>query len=98
MHRDTLARAEIEVRLHGLRRIHVDVPHEPARLVGADREEGEIERAQPCRDFPPGRAIARVPSETDPTPGARTRRGPANETGLARSEYTGSVSRLMPAT
>ena len=31
------------------------------------------------------------------TPGARTRRGPANETGLARLEYTGSISTLVAA-
>ena len=31
------------------------------------------------------------------TPGAVTRRGPAKETGEARSDQTGSVSRFIPA-
>lgn len=38
MHRDALTGREIEVRLHGFGGTHVDVLHEPARLVGADWE------------------------------------------------------------
>src|SRR5207244_11722955 len=49
-------------------RFRVAVLQDPARLVGADREEGEIERAEPPRDFPPMRAVARVPGEQDPAP------------------------------
>src|SRR5204862_2045327 len=51
---------EIEVRLHGFCRIHVDVLHEPARLVGPDREERQIDWAQPNGDLPEMRAVARV--------------------------------------
>ena len=32
-------------RAHGLGRVHVHVAHEPARLVGADRQDREPERA-----------------------------------------------------
>src|SRR5580700_10482167 len=37
--------AAITIGLHRLRRIHVLVAHEPARLVGADRQDGELERS-----------------------------------------------------
>jgi hypothetical protein len=39
---DAQARLEIEMRAHGLLRIHVLVAHEPARFVGADREQREV--------------------------------------------------------
>src|SRR5437667_435141 len=38
MHSDALTRRQIEVRLHGFHRIHVNVLHEPAWLVGPDGE------------------------------------------------------------
>ncbi len=56
VHCDTLARREIEMRLHRFRRIHVDVFHEPARLIGTDGEEREIDRPQPRRDLAEMRA------------------------------------------
>ena len=37
VHADALGRAEVEVRLHRLCRIHVNRLHEPARFVGPDR-------------------------------------------------------------
>src|SRR5689334_2350872 len=37
--------AAVAERLHGLGRIHVLVAHEPARLVGADRQDREPERS-----------------------------------------------------
>src|SRR2546426_12576811 len=37
--------AAFDERLHRLLRVHVLVAHEPARLVGADRQDGEAERA-----------------------------------------------------
>jgi hypothetical protein len=37
-------RSAIDERLHRLGRVHVLIAHEPARLVGADRENGEPER------------------------------------------------------
>jgi hypothetical protein len=39
-----LWRPEIEMGLHRFGRIHVDVFHEPARLIGTDGEECEIDR------------------------------------------------------
>jgi hypothetical protein len=36
-------------------------------------------------------------SASNGSPGARTRRGPAERNGLTRSEYTGSVSTFRPA-
>src|SRR5580692_10834708 len=36
--------AAIDKGLHRLHRIHVLVAHKPARLVGADRQDGELER------------------------------------------------------
>src|SRR6202023_1652646 len=44
MVRERQLRAAIAIGLHRLRRIHVLVAHEPARLVGADRQDGELER------------------------------------------------------
>ena len=40
-------RAQIEMRLHRLGRIHVDVLHEPARLVSADRHSARSIATQP---------------------------------------------------
>ena len=45
MMRERKVRAAVLQRLHRLLRIHVLVAHEPARLVGADRQDGEPERA-----------------------------------------------------
>jgi hypothetical protein len=39
------ARAQVAVREHRLVRVHVLELHEPARLVGADRQQGEVEAA-----------------------------------------------------
>src|SRR5437879_4771207 len=50
MHADAFGRLEIHVRLHRLRRIHVNDLHEPPRLVGADREQGQIDRTEPLPD------------------------------------------------
>ena len=50
MNADALRRAEIQVRLHRLRRIHVHDVHEPARLVRADRQQREIDRTEPVAD------------------------------------------------
>ena len=38
------------MRLHRLRRIHVNGPNEPARLVGADGQTCEIDRTEPLPD------------------------------------------------
>ena len=56
------------MRLHRFRRIHVDVLHEPTRLVRPDGQEGEIDRAQPRGDLPEMRAVTGVAGEQDPAP------------------------------
>ena len=63
MHADALGGAEIQVRLHRLCRIHVNGLHEPARLVGADREKGQIDRTEPLPDIAKERRIRRVAGE-----------------------------------
>src|SRR3954462_12901102 len=45
-------------RLHGLGRIHVHVAHEPARLIGADRQYGEAEGAVAVTCVAEMRAVA----------------------------------------
>ena len=49
--------------LHGLSRIHVDRLHEPPRLVGADRQEREINRPEPLPDVVEQARVCRVASE-----------------------------------
>ena len=46
MHGHAFTRAEIAVDLHGFSRVAVLFAHEPARFVGADRDEGEVRRAE----------------------------------------------------
>jgi hypothetical protein len=46
VHREHRCRAEIEIGLHRLARIHVLPAHEPARLVGADRQQRHVDRAE----------------------------------------------------
>ena len=65
MHADTLGRFEIQVRLHRLRRIHVNGLHEPAWLVGADRQKGQIDRAEPFSNVAEEARIRRVAGEID---------------------------------
>ena len=66
MHADALGRLEIQVRLHGLRRIHVNGLHEPARLVGADRQQRQIDRTEPLPDIAEERGVRGVAGEKDP--------------------------------
>ena len=76
-------RLEVEMRLHRLRRIHVNALHEPARLVGADRQQRQIDRAEPaagCRGrsgayaVSPAKKIRRSPdASTKPPQSARLR-------------------------
>src|SRR2546428_10783855 len=58
MHGDALARRQIEARLYGFGRIHVNLLHEPAWLVGPDGEEREVDPAQPRGDVPKTGALA----------------------------------------
>ena len=58
-------RFEIQVRLHRLRRIHVNGLHEPARLVRADRQQRQIDRAEPLPDVAEEGRIRGVAGEID---------------------------------
>src|SRR5207237_9061767 len=68
MHRETAARAEIEVRLHGFGRIHVNVFHEPARLVGADGKERQSDWGEPRGDLPEMRPTYAISREQESAP------------------------------
>ena len=50
--------AAIPERPHRFLRIHVLVAHEPARLIGADRQDGEAERAVALARLAEPRAVA----------------------------------------
>ena len=65
VHRDAPGGTEIEVCLHRLRRIHMDVLHEPARLVGADGQEREVYRRQAGPDLAEVGAVAGVAGVED---------------------------------
>ena len=47
MHADAFGGLKIEVRLHRFCWIHVNGLHEPAWLVGADGQKGQIGRTEP---------------------------------------------------
>ncbi len=59
------------MRLHRFRRIHVDVFHEPARLVGADREQREVDRPQASADLAEMRSVSGIAGEEDSASGDR---------------------------
>src|SRR5580704_10846462 len=67
MVRERLIGAAIDKGLHRLRRIHVLVAHEPARLIGADRQNGELERpvALAGAAKQPAGAVAGIADEID---------------------------------
>src|SRR5215471_7313841 len=66
MHPHAVPRTEIHVRLHRLLRIHVDVPHEPPWLIGADRQQRKIRFAETRPDRREMRTVAAVAGEKDP--------------------------------
>ena len=70
MHGDALRWAEIDVRLDGVGRVHVLCAHEPARLIGADRQQRDVRRAEPASDLGEMRPIAGIPCEIDAAGGA----------------------------
>jgi hypothetical protein len=47
MHADALGCLKIQVRLHCLRRIHVNDLHEPPRLIGTDRQQRKVDWTEP---------------------------------------------------
>src|SRR5205807_8747056 len=82
VHREAPARAEIEMRLHGFRRIHMDVFHEPAWLVGADREQRQIDRSEPRGNLPEMGAVAGIAGKQQ-TPAARLDQEPTPQRAVA---------------
>ena len=52
--------------LHGLLGAHVHGAHEPARLVGPDREQGRVERPEPPADRAELGVVARIAGEEHP--------------------------------
>ena len=65
MHTDAFGRLKVQVRLHRLRRIHVNGLHEPARLVGADGQERQINRTEPQPNVVEEARIRGVAGEKD---------------------------------
>jgi len=63
MHADTLRRFEIYVCLYGFRWIHVHGLHEPTRLVRTDRQQCEINRAEPLSYVAEERGVRTVACE-----------------------------------
>ena len=53
------------MRLHRFFGVHVDVLHEPARLVRADGQQREIERPAPAADLPEVPAVPAIGGEED---------------------------------
>ena len=66
VHPDAHRDLEIDVRLHRLGRIHVNRLHEPARLVGANWQECQIDCAERAANLVKETSVARVACEVDP--------------------------------
>ena len=93
----------------GLLGVAVDGPHDRGGLVGADRHEAKVERADTPADLAEDRAVAGVPGEED-LPGARGDRPGGPERGVAvercppgevnrgegREDEVGADARLLP--
>ena len=65
VHPNALGRLEIQMRLHRLGWIHVNDPHEPSRLVGADGQKCEVDRAKTPPDVAEEGGICGVAREED---------------------------------
>src|SRR5678815_1023503 len=65
MHRDAARSVELQMCLHGFSRIHVHGLHEPARLVRADGQQGQVDWSQPSGNLLEKPGIGRVPGEID---------------------------------
>src|SRR5690242_2624259 len=68
MHRDACRGTKIAMYLHRLLGIHVNVFHEPTRLVGPDGEQGQIDRSQPSSDLLEMGSITGIAREKDSLP------------------------------
>jgi hypothetical protein len=65
MNADAVGSGEVDVRLNGLRRIHMDASHEPARLVRANRNQRQVNRSQTLPDGLKERPIRGITGEED---------------------------------
>ncbi|OIQ65506.1 hypothetical protein GALL_529320 [mine drainage metagenome] len=63
MHPDGLAALQVAMRLDRFGGVHVGGGHEPARFIGADRQQGDVGRAQAMADVAPMLASGRVPGK-----------------------------------
>src|SRR5688572_33296458 len=66
VHADGAASADVQMRLHRLLRIHVNVLHEPARFICADRYQRKIDPRKTPADLQEMRTVPAVASEVDP--------------------------------
>ncbi len=65
VHPDADARLQVEVNANRFFRVHVHGRHEPARLVGPDRDERHIDRAQARADLDEVSAVAGIAGEVE---------------------------------
>src|SRR5258705_8949111 len=65
VHSDARARTEVQVRANRVLRVHVDRPHEPARLVSADWEQRHVDRRKALPDRRELRRVAGITGEVD---------------------------------
>ena len=79
------------MRPHGLLRVHVDGL--PGVVVGADRQQRQVERAEPRADPGEGRGVAGVAAEEHPVPRPGDHPG-RPQRGVAGEEAPGEVPRL----
>jgi len=64
------------MRPHRLFRIHVHRRHEPPRLIGADRQEGEIAAPEPFPDLGEMRSVTAVAAEINRAAAGEAEREP----------------------
>ena len=65
VHRDALRRFQIQMCLHGFGWIHVNRLHEPAGLIGTDRQQREIDRTESPPNVAEKAGVGRVTGEKD---------------------------------
>ena len=74
------------MRLHRLRRVHVDGGHQPARLARADRDQRQVRWPQPFPDRAPVRAVAGIACKQDlPVVGGQVEPGPERAVAVPRA-------------
>jgi hypothetical protein len=63
VHADAARGLQIEVRADGLVGVHVRVDHEPARLVGADRQQRQVDARPSAADLGKVRGVPVSPAK-----------------------------------